>query len=489
MECNKDEAIRVRDMAKQALAQSQFELAFKYCTKASSLFSDVEGVGAIHTVARICKEERPQFGNAQSDWYKILNVDPAAELGVIKRAFHQLAKAAHPDKTFGLPMSDHAFGLVKKAFDVLRDTKMRNSFDLARRQHLRMNATAGLRGSGPTWPGFGGQAQAEMRRRHAETFAQQVHQVRMQQAKAKKMEADMQQQAKMELLRRKQIEQQLLEQQQRQQHLEQQRAAERETTARRAAIQKAAAQKAAQDELERAWILADPGTANEGCHKQEQRAQQGAQQSKEWVVLVTCPRCETNNEHRVGRVGNIGAHVQVQCLGCSTKLKCILKPHAPAAATSCGGVASASQQPGSATRSEVEARHDFIRNVWAAPPTAETEAAQAQRGEKRRQEALRRAAQVPTMHRREPQESQAGSSKPGLEVPQEQARAQPDASRRSTSAGNESEVTYIQVSSDDESDTEASGEPYRAAQEPKRRKVSIDHSDDFGSVYSPIEID
>ena len=75
-------------------------------------------------------------------------VDPAADDSTIKKAFHGLAKVAHPDKTRGLAQSEYAFGVVKKAFDVLKDPNQRRQFDALRRVHIARNTSAGSQGFG-----------------------------------------------------------------------------------------------------------------------------------------------------------------------------------------------------------------------------------------------------------------------------------------------------------------------------------------------------
>jgi len=63
-------------------------------------------------------------------------VDPAADDPTIKKAFHSLAKVAHPDKTRGLAQSEYAFDVVKRAFDVLKDPIKRIQFNMTRGVHM-----------------------------------------------------------------------------------------------------------------------------------------------------------------------------------------------------------------------------------------------------------------------------------------------------------------------------------------------------------------
>ena len=54
-----------------------------------------------------------------------------------------LLQVAHPDKAKGLVKSEHAFGLVKKAFDVLNNQDQKRQFDMLRNREMRNAAMAG----------------------------------------------------------------------------------------------------------------------------------------------------------------------------------------------------------------------------------------------------------------------------------------------------------------------------------------------------------
>lgn len=60
------------------------------------------------------------------DYYKILGVDQKASKEEIKKAFHKLAHAHHPDKNNG---DDKKFKEVNEAYQVLSDDKKRASYD------------------------------------------------------------------------------------------------------------------------------------------------------------------------------------------------------------------------------------------------------------------------------------------------------------------------------------------------------------------------
>ncbi|TGZ80345.1 DnaJ-domain-containing protein [Ascodesmis nigricans] len=61
-------------------------------------------------------------------YYEILSVTKDASDGQIKKAYHKLSLATHPDKN-GAPGADEAFKLVSKAFQVLSDPQKRSIYD------------------------------------------------------------------------------------------------------------------------------------------------------------------------------------------------------------------------------------------------------------------------------------------------------------------------------------------------------------------------
>ncbi len=79
------------------------------------------------------------------DYYKILGVDKKASKEEIKKAFHKLAHAHHPDKNNG---DDKKFKEVNEAYQVLSDDKKRASYD-------QFGSADGPQGFGGG--GFGGQ--------------------------------------------------------------------------------------------------------------------------------------------------------------------------------------------------------------------------------------------------------------------------------------------------------------------------------------------
>ena len=77
------------------------------------------------------------------DPYKILGLPADASIGDIKKAFRQLARECHPDRTQGDPELADRFKQVRQAYELLIDPEKRDALDRGRaRQRAQRNASA-----------------------------------------------------------------------------------------------------------------------------------------------------------------------------------------------------------------------------------------------------------------------------------------------------------------------------------------------------------
>jgi len=66
------------------------------------------------------------------DYYKILEVPPAASVQEIKKSFRQLAQRYHPDKNAGSQAAGAHFREIQEAYKVLSDPRQREAYNYKR---------------------------------------------------------------------------------------------------------------------------------------------------------------------------------------------------------------------------------------------------------------------------------------------------------------------------------------------------------------------
>lgn len=74
MECNRDEAIRARDIAEKKYAAQDFVGAKKFVLKAQRLFPDLDGISQMLAVLDVHHVAQTKVSSNDLDWYGILQV-------------------------------------------------------------------------------------------------------------------------------------------------------------------------------------------------------------------------------------------------------------------------------------------------------------------------------------------------------------------------------------------------------------------------------
>ncbi|RZC55450.1 hypothetical protein C5167_014304 [Papaver somniferum] len=129
MECNKEEAIRAKEIAEKKMQNNDFVGARNIAAKAQRLYPGLENISKILIVCDVhCSAASNVFGS-EKDWYGILQVNRTADVGSINKQFKKLALLLHPDKN-AFPGSEGAFKLIGEAQKMLVDPIERKKYDV-----------------------------------------------------------------------------------------------------------------------------------------------------------------------------------------------------------------------------------------------------------------------------------------------------------------------------------------------------------------------
>nr|KAJ0203776.1 hypothetical protein LSAT_V11C500233560 [Lactuca sativa] len=130
MECNKDEALRAKEISEAKLIEKDFVGAKKIAQKADKLFPGLEGLSHLFQILDVYISSEKKV-NGVSDWYSVLGVDPTADDEAIRRSYRKLALSLHPDKNKSIG-AEGAFKLVSEAWTILADKGKKKAYDQKR---------------------------------------------------------------------------------------------------------------------------------------------------------------------------------------------------------------------------------------------------------------------------------------------------------------------------------------------------------------------
>ncbi|KVH91448.1 J domain-containing protein DDB_G0295729-like [Cynara cardunculus var. scolymus] len=132
MDCNREEALRAKQMAEKKMENKDFSGALKIAVKAQKLYPELENISQMILVCEVhCSAEKRSFGS-DKDWYGILKIETTADDLAIKKQYRKLALVLHPDKNKFSGSAD-AFKLIGEAQRVLLDRDKRMMHDSKRR--------------------------------------------------------------------------------------------------------------------------------------------------------------------------------------------------------------------------------------------------------------------------------------------------------------------------------------------------------------------
>ncbi|XP_052194030.1 uncharacterized protein LOC127802327 [Diospyros lotus] len=141
MDCNKDEAIRAKEVAEQKMQNGDFEGARKIAQKAQQLFPELENISQLLTVCNVHCSSQDKIRGSKMDWYGILQVQRFSDEVTIKKQYRKLALALHPDKN-KFPGAEAAFKIIGEANMVLSDQVKRSLYDNDCRNSIRINPSS-----------------------------------------------------------------------------------------------------------------------------------------------------------------------------------------------------------------------------------------------------------------------------------------------------------------------------------------------------------
>ncbi|XP_048127517.1 uncharacterized protein LOC115742320 [Rhodamnia argentea] len=139
MECNKDDAVRAKEIADRKFTERDYAGAKRFALKAQSLYPGLDGLTQMLTIfdVHLCAENKL---SGEVDWYGILGVNPWDNDELIRKQYRKLALMLHPDKNKSLG-ADGAFKLVSEAWSLLSDKSKRVAYNQRRNSRVSNQKT------------------------------------------------------------------------------------------------------------------------------------------------------------------------------------------------------------------------------------------------------------------------------------------------------------------------------------------------------------
>ncbi|OIW15255.1 hypothetical protein TanjilG_16505 [Lupinus angustifolius] len=130
MDCNKDEALRAKEIAERKFSEREYVGAKKFVLKALNLYPALEDLSQFLTTVDIYISAENKI-SGEMDWYGILGVSPFADDETVRKQYRKLALTLHPDKNKTLG-AEGAFKLVSEAWSLLSDKTKRLAYNQKR---------------------------------------------------------------------------------------------------------------------------------------------------------------------------------------------------------------------------------------------------------------------------------------------------------------------------------------------------------------------
>ncbi|ONK72021.1 uncharacterized protein A4U43_C04F14820 [Asparagus officinalis] len=127
MECNRDEALRAKEIAERKFQANDLGGAKKFALKAQNLYPPLDGIDQMISTLNVHLSSIARF-DGEKDWYAILSSDPSADEETVRKQYRKLALLFHPDKNKSIG-AEGAFKLISEAWSVLSDKSKRTLYD------------------------------------------------------------------------------------------------------------------------------------------------------------------------------------------------------------------------------------------------------------------------------------------------------------------------------------------------------------------------
>ncbi|OIV95550.1 hypothetical protein TanjilG_10938 [Lupinus angustifolius] len=127
MECNKDEAIRAKEIAEKKFAAKDIFGAKKFALKAQNLYPNLEGISQLIITFDVYISTKNRI-TGEPDWYGILGMDRFIDENTLRKQYRKLAFELHPDKNKSIG-AHGAFILISEAWKILSDKGKRVAYD------------------------------------------------------------------------------------------------------------------------------------------------------------------------------------------------------------------------------------------------------------------------------------------------------------------------------------------------------------------------
>lgn len=128
MECNKDDAVRAKEIAETKMKSNDFEGAKRFALKAQNLYPELENINQMLSICNVHTSAQKTLVGSEKDWYGILQAEKFADEVAVKKQYRRLALFLHPDKN-RFPGAEAAFKLICEANAVLSDPLKKSIYD------------------------------------------------------------------------------------------------------------------------------------------------------------------------------------------------------------------------------------------------------------------------------------------------------------------------------------------------------------------------